>query len=291
MSFGIDHPLVAVADLDVAAERAAALGFTLNPRHSHPWGTDNHLLFLHNNFIELIGIAHPELTDYRDSNGFQFAKVVEDRLAIGEGIAMVALESEAMSTDHALLTARGFEGHSPIEFRRLAHLASGDVEVGVALNILHDPQQPFLTQFLCQQLRPELFRTDPTLERHANTATSITDIWYVSDSPARDLEQFRRIHGDEAIQTQTGGFKIHTDKGVCHLLSDWAIGERFEMLAGLPSVPARAVALTLACEDIAAAINHWQERSLPFAPLSAHEADIPPEVLGGTVLRFSQITV
>lgn len=290
MSFGIDHPLVAVADLDVAAERAAALGFTLNPRHSHPWGTDNHLLFLHSNFIELIGVAHPELTAYRDSNGFQFAKVVEDRLAIGEGIAMVALESEAMSTDHALLTARGFEGHSPIEFRRMAHLASGDVEVGVALNILHDPEHPFLTQFLCQQLRPELFRTDPTLERHVNTATSITDIWYVSESPVRDLEHFRHIHGDEAIQTQTGGFKIHTEKGVCHLLNDWAIGEHFEGLAGLPSEPARAVALTLACEDIAVAMSHWQEHSLPFVPQNTHEADIPPEVLGGTVLRFSQTT-
>lgn len=289
MSFGIDHPLVAVADLDVAGERATALGFTLNPRHSHPWGTDNHLLFLRHNFIELIGIAHPELTDYRDSNGFQFAKVVEARLTIGEGIAMLALESEAMTTDHALLTARGFEGHSPIEFRRLAHLDSGDVEVGVALNILHSPAQPFLTQFLCQQLRPELFRTDPTLEQHANTATSITDVWYVSDNPAHDIDHFRHIHGDDAVTPQRGGFKIQTEKGNCHLLSCQAISEHFEILRGIPATPARAVALTLACHDIERAIQHWSEHALPFVRLTENEIDIPPEVLGGTLLRFSQI--
>ena len=288
MSFGIDHPLVAVADLEVAAERATALGFTLNPRHSHPWGTDNHLLFLHNNFIELIGIAHPELTAYRDTNGFQFAKLIEARLALGEGIAMLALESEAVARDHTLVAARGFESHAPIEFRRMAHLASGDVEVGVALNILYDPQRPFLTQFLCQQLRPELFRTDPTLEQHANTATSITDVWYVSDSPARDLEHFRRIHGDNAVHPEEGGFKIRTDKGNCHLLNSQTIGEHFEVLRDIPSTPARAVALTLACRDIEAAINHWKGHSLPFVQPTAYEADIPPNILGGTLLRFSQ---
>lgn len=198
MSFGVDHPLVAVADLDVAAKRAMALGFTLNPRHSHPLGTDNHLLFLHNNFIELIGIAQPVLTDYSDVNGFQFAKLIEARLALGEGVAMLALDSDAMERDHALVVERGFESHAPIEFRRMAHLSSGDVEGGQA------------------------------------------------------------------------------------------IGERFEALRDLPSSPARAVALTLACSDIEAAIKHWQDYCLPFVRLTEHEADIPAEVLGGTLLRFSQ---
>jgi hypothetical protein len=111
----------------------------------------------------------------------------------------------------------------------------------------------------------------------------------VSDNPARDLEHFRRIHGDNAVQPQAGGFKIRTDKGNCHLLSGQAIGERFEALRAIPSIPARAVALTLACHDIEAAINHWQDYCVPFVRLTEHDADIPPEVLGGTLLRFSQL--
>lgn len=287
MSFGIDHPLIAVNDLEHAAACAGKLGFTLNPRHSHPWGTDNHLLFLGNNFIELIGIARPEQTDYADANGFRFAKLIEARLAVGEGIAMVALESESMERDHATVMTRGFQGAAPIVFRRLAHLPDGrDEEVGVALDILHHPEHPYLTQFLCQQLRPELFRADPQLEQHANTATSITDAWYVSDDPRRDIDHFRHIHGDAAIVPADGGFTIHTDKGDCHLLTPHALSTHFPGL-GMPFAhPPRAVALTLACEDLDSATGHWRAQGIGFRRPVANRADVGPEVLGGTLLSF-----
>lgn len=288
MSFGIDHPLLAVHDLDAAAERARALGFTLNPRHGHPWGTDNHLLLLRDNFIELIGIARPEQTDYADANGFRFAKLIEARLAIGEGIAMLALDSDAMARDHALVAARGFSPWPPIEFRRLAHLPDGDVEVGVALNILHDPTRPFLTQFLCQQLRPELFRVDPALERHANTATSITDIWYLCADPVRDIEHFRGIHGDDAITMVEGGYRIATDKGDCWLLDARSLAARLPSLGRCDDCPSRAVALTLACDDLDTAVAHWHRHALPFVRHTEEIAELPADVLGGTLLRFEQ---
>ncbi|WP_052365341.1 VOC family protein [Halotalea alkalilenta] len=289
MSFGIDHPLIAVRDLDQAYARARMLGFTLNPRHSHPWGTDNHLLFFANNFIELIAIARPEQTSYADANGFRFARLIEARLTLGEGIAMVALESSQMAHDHALVEARGFSPWDPIEFRRLAHLPDGsDVEVGVALDILHDPERPFLTQFLCQQLRPELFRVDPNLERHPNQAARISAVWYSSDAPERDIEHFQAIHGTDAVESVEGGYRVRTEKGDCWLLGAAVLAARLPSLGPLAASPPRAVALSIECLDLEAAVQYWREREVPFARLSAGVVEIPPAVLGGTLLRFEQ---
>ncbi|WP_251976674.1 VOC family protein [Salinicola avicenniae] len=289
MSFGIDHPLLAVGDLSRAAEMARALGFNVNARHQHPWGTDNHLLFFSNNFIELIGVGRPECLDYADDNGFQFGRLIEGRLSrVGDGIAMVALDSDSIQRDHALVAARGFADACPIVFRRQAHLPGGrEEEVSVALDILHDPERPFLTQFLCQQLRPELFRVDPTQEAHANTVTSIAAVWYVSDDPDHDVAHFRRIHGDNAVRGGPGAWTIHTHKGDCHLLGPEALAAHFPTLGALEPTPPRAVALSLTCRDLDAAIAGWEANDIPYRRHEEGQADIPPGVLG-TLLRFEQ---
>jgi len=288
MSFGIDHPLLAVSNLDHACQAARDLGFIVNSRHYHPWGTDNHPLLFSNNFIELIGIGRPECLDFQDENGFQFGRLIEARLkTVGDGIAMVALDSNSIQRDHALVAARGFTKACPIIFRRMANLPGGNAEVSVALDILHDAERPFLTQFLCQQLRPELFRIDPTQESHANTATSIADVWYVSDDPDYDVEYFRRVHGKGSVRGSDARWTIHTHKGNCHLLDRRALTETFPTLGDLEEQPPRAVALTLTCRDLSAAIAQWESVGIDYHRHSETQADIAPGVLG-TLLRFEQ---
>lgn len=289
MSFGIDHPLLAVHDLAHAVDMARALGFSVNAHHEHPWGTENHRVFFSNNFIELIGINRPECLDYRDDNGFQFGRLIEGRLSrVGDGIAMLALDSNSIQRDHAIVAARGFDKACPIIFRRLAHAPDGvDREINVALDVLHDPERPFLTQFLYQQLRPSLFRVDPTQEAHANTATSIADVWYVSDEPSHDITHFRRIHGDAAIRGGDSHWTIHTHKGACHLLDPQTLAMQFPLLGELEAEPPRAVALTLTCRDLEAGIRHWEAHDIPHHRGEAWQADIAPGVLG-TLLRFEQ---
>lgn len=289
MSFGIDHPLIAVQDLAASAEQARRLGFRVHPRHEHPWGTDNHLLFFPRNFIELIGIGRPERLDYRDDNGFAFGRQIAERLALGEGIAMVALESEEMAHDHRTLVARGAEPPTPIIFRRLAHLPDGrDEEVGVALTIVHRPEAPLLTQFLCQQLRPELFRTAPTQDPHPNTAREINALWYVSAEPAREIDLLRRVHGELAVRRCEGGYCIETEKGNAYLLTPAAIEERFPLLRGLAPRPTRGVALSLACDSLATAQAHWSAQGITWQAISPEISDVAPDVLGGTLLRFEE---
>jgi hypothetical protein len=61
----IDHAVIAIRDLDAAAESFSALGFTLTPRGYHSIGSQNHCIMFARTYIELLAapVAHPWL-DY-----------------------------------------------------------------------------------------------------------------------------------------------------------------------------------------------------------------------------------
>ncbi|MGJ8526092.1 hypothetical protein LMG33818_001840 [Halomonadaceae bacterium LMG 33818] len=288
MGFGIDHPMIAVKDLDSALKQVLALGFVHNQRQSHPWGTDNYLLLFPDTFIEIITIARPEQTSYSDANGFRFARAIEARLRYGDGVAMLALDSQCMAHDHALVEARGFAPWEPIEFKRMSHSRQGSVEMSVVLDILHDPSQPFLTQFLCHYPHPELLRRDPSDEYHPNQVSRLKAMWYISDNIQRDFEYYRLIHGAANIFSVNGGYRVATPKGDIWLLSPSSLKEHIPDLENVAEAPSRAVAISLETMDLNAAIAHWERNNVPYMRINEHIADIPASVLGGTVLRFEQ---
>ena len=55
---GLDHVVVMVHDLDAAADRWRALGFTLSPRgtHSAHLGTGNYTIMFGTDYVELLGV-------------------------------------------------------------------------------------------------------------------------------------------------------------------------------------------------------------------------------------------
>jgi 4-hydroxyphenylpyruvate dioxygenase-like putative hemolysin len=74
----VDHVLIAVPDLDEAAEQYAKLGFHVTEGGTHPGrGTANRLVVLESGYLELISIqdreaAWPELVRHWDRYGFGF---------------------------------------------------------------------------------------------------------------------------------------------------------------------------------------------------------------------------
>ncbi len=80
---GIDHAVVAVADLEAARERYQRLGFAITPRRRMvEWGTANYSVMFPHGFIELLGIIDP--TRFLTPG-------LEDHLAVGEGTMAVTL--------------------------------------------------------------------------------------------------------------------------------------------------------------------------------------------------------
>ena len=74
---GIDHPLVAVNDLNKAIETYRRLGFLIAPPGQHPWGTSTALALFHHQILELVSIGDPSLLDGFATGGFRFGRHVE----------------------------------------------------------------------------------------------------------------------------------------------------------------------------------------------------------------------
>ena len=171
---GLEHPLVVTDNIDDLAERFRKLGFASTRRGFHPWGTATQLVLFPNNFIELMGIADPDLLDEPSETGFRFGRFIARQLDRREGVAMVALHSDDMHADIAKITARGLEPDGLVNFRRAVTLTDGaQDEAVVSLAMLTDEERPRLSYFLCQQHRPELVWV-PAWMDHPNGAEAIT---------------------------------------------------------------------------------------------------------------------
>jgi catechol 2,3-dioxygenase-like lactoylglutathione lyase family enzyme len=158
---GLDHVPVAVANLEQAAERYRALGFTLKLGRPHDNGIRNqHAKFADGTELELI--TAPEARD-------ALTTTYRRHLAEGEGPAFLALFAPSMEEAGARLDAAGMAHgrHEPyIDF---------DDRDGLSYVFLgprnHSPTD-----------RPEHFL-------HANGASSLVAVWLASE----DLSRERRL--------------------------------------------------------------------------------------------------
>jgi 4-hydroxyphenylpyruvate dioxygenase-like putative hemolysin len=149
---GIDHAVIAVRDLDAAAARFTALGFTLTPRGHHSIGSQNHCIMLGTTYLELLvaPVAHPWLDYYR---------------AFGEGLAAIALSTEDADATFAQLKSKG--ARPPMDLSR-------PVEGGVArfrLVQVEGAPQLFFVQHLTRQF---VWRAE--WQKHANGARELVHV-------------------------------------------------------------------------------------------------------------------
>ncbi len=224
---GIDHPLVAVRDMDRACEDFSRLGFFINPRHHHPWGTDNHLLMFPDNFVEVISIYDPTKLDLTNEKGFAFGRFISDSIERREGIAMVALHSEDARADHRLMEERGVDNQGIVDFRRVAHRPDGsEEEAVVSLVMLINRQFPAVSHFFCHQHKPHLVWVDEWMD-HPNGADAITGVSYVAENPEVLAPRFRGIYGDDAVASEPGYLRAQTDRGLFEVLSPEVAKQRF----------------------------------------------------------------
>src|SRR5882724_324441 len=180
----LDHLVLCVRDLDAARAAYARLGFTLTPRAVHPFGTQNSLVQLHGNFLELVAVADPSLIRPTEADNFSFAGFSQSYLARREGMAMLVFASDDARRDQAQFAASGLETYAPFDFERRAVLPDGSsATVGFSLAFVTDRRLPHAAFFVCQQHAPQYF-WKAEYQRHRNTAVAIDDIVMVAAEPA-----------------------------------------------------------------------------------------------------------
>ena len=214
---GIDHPIIVVHDIEAVRSRYAALGFRMTSVGRHPWGTSTALAMFNRSSLELMGVYDDSLIDGYPTGYFRFGRFVKDRLTEREGVAFLALHSTDAQQSEAWAVGRGIACQGTIEFGRDVTLPDGRHDrTATTLKIFHDAAMPRLTNFACQQHRPELIYVPEWLE-HPNSAFGIREVTIVTsgDDRAATLDRLRALFGEETIAGDT----ISTANG-SYLLSD-----------------------------------------------------------------------
>ena len=267
---GLDHVLVAVADLEAARQTFQRLGFTVTPRGRHiGWGTGNYCIMFPGNYIELLGIVDPA----------QFTNNLDQRLAErGEGLLGLALATNDADAAHQKLTASGIAAEAPKDLSRLLELPDGTVEPRFKLVHLPPEATAGVSAFVCHHLTRDMVWQAPWLT-HPNGATGITEVRVLHDSPQAAARTWATLSGEAAIEetrdratVRHGGFAITFETAA-----------RVEMLG----TPAGPWAMTVRVRDLT-----LTSRTLAEGGIEVRDDDgllrVAPEAACGVSLTFTQ---
>lgn len=210
---GIDHLVLCVRDLDAAAAVYENLGFTLTPRASHDWGTDNRLVQVEGSFLEIIEVAHPEKLLPERDGAFDFGGFINDYLKQREGFGMLVFESVDAGADREEFATTGLSDFEQFNFERQATLPDGSkVTVGFSLAYVHRPEFPDAAFFVCQQHAPEYF-WKPHFQTHRNGARAIGEIVMIAENPGDLRFLFEGLQKPESVALEDSILRAETARG------------------------------------------------------------------------------
>jgi hypothetical protein len=285
---GIDHPLIAVRDMDNACEDFKNLGFYINPRHHHPWGTDNHLLMFPESFIELISVYDASKLDIKNERGFAFGRFIDDSINRREGISLVALHSEDARSDYQLMEQRGVENNGIVDFRRVAHRPDGsEDEAVVSLVMLINKQYPAISHFFCHQHKPELVLVEEWM-KHPNGANGFVSVCYVAKDPSVFATRFEGIYGEQMVTITADHLHVQTDRGSFEIMTVDRAKTRFNGV----SIPASegdlptGIALCISTLTPEKAKSLFIKNNIKFIETEDNILRVPSKYAGNTIIEF-----
>ena len=196
----LDHLVHAVPDLDRAAGAYQDLGFRVTPRADHPFGTSNRLIILEGTYLELVAVTRPELMPA--TNGYSFARVVQQAVEAGGGAPLVALRSEDPVADHASLADGGWNPLDPFHFSRLAPHPDGSAgEASFTLVFVPHPSVPLSGGFLCRHHTPQEV-WQPGQATHPNGANRVVELELGADRST--VAMWEALAGEPAEESGEG---------------------------------------------------------------------------------------
>ncbi len=266
MQRGIDHLVLAVRNLEKAAEFYESIGFTLTPRANHPFGTDNRLVQMQGCFLELLSAERPAQIFEATDTAFSFPAFNRDFLEAREGMSMLVLESRDEDADRKAFLDGGLRVHDPFTFSRQSKLpGGGEVTVGFSLTFATDPKMPDMAFFTCRQWKPELF-SKPEYQAHANGARAVAEVLLVADDPLAAAGFMSVLAGMPARECGPGEVCIETPRGRLTALTPEHLDRRFPGAAAAFAGRSAAFAgFVVSVADPGAVASMWRERGIDVA--------------------------
>ena len=275
----IDHIVVAIRDLDRAADAYRRLGFQVGSRNRHPWGTENRIIQFGSSFVELITVgdgAH-RIDPHRD-RCYSFGAFVRDYLKAREGIAMLVLSSTDAAVDAARFAEQGIGGYEPFYFERKSKRPDGtEARVAFTLAFASDCEAPDAGFFVCQQHFPENFWSH-SFQKHTNSAENIAAVTLTTDNPRRHENFLTRFSGAKEQSLPDGRLLLTLDGGYIEVVTPT------EMLRQ-SFVSPLFTSFVVRVSDINAVITLLKSEKVPFTTLKSGVVLTSPIGIG-TELHF-----
>ena len=273
---GIDHPVVAVADLGRARDRFARLGFVTTPRRRFQnWGTANHAVMFADDYIELLGIV--------DRSAF-LTPGLADFLAVGEGIMAVTMRGNDVAAAHTALAADGYQPTAPSETTIHVEDPGGPIPQSFRWFRI-GAKTPDLYLMVVQPLRPENMRR-PAWLAHPNSAYAVTGVTVVVANPAELRAAYEALFAASAAPEPDGSFAIASGHGTFRFVTRVRFTGDFPSLDPAPGRPVPTIAaLAVGVRDLAVARRVLAANGVVFADRGS-QLVVPPEAAGGFVLTL-----
>lgn len=213
-SRGIDHIVLANANLDALATRFEALGFTLTPRAQHEdhMGTSNRLAqFAGRNFIELLEVDRPTTLAPHDFSAsppfFSFGDHNRSFVDSRNGMSTLVLTGNDARQEVATFRRAGLDTYAPFDFERRATLPDGNqVTVAFSLAYATSTAMPQIAFFTCHQKAPQYF-WKPEFQKHANGAQRIAAVYIAAVDPTAHRAFLEGLTGATA-ENIAGGLRL-----------------------------------------------------------------------------------
>ena len=284
MARGIDHLVVAVRDLDVAARFYERLGFRVGNRNRHPWGTENRLIQFPGTFIELITVGEGASIAPHGPRFFSFGAFIHDYLSRREGLAMLVLDSQGAKEDAAQFAGAGIGDYEPFFFERKGLRPDGsETHVAFTLAFARDEAAPGMGYFVCQHHFPENF-WNRKFQDHPNHATTLSTVAAAAPSPARHERFLARLTGGSSSGATGEDLSFTLSRGRLDVVTLDDAGEIYGSVEEDPGQPS-FVAFAVRVEDVDRQASCLAAAEIPYNQIGSRLI-VPASAAFGVAIAF-----
>ena len=273
---GLDHVVIAVRDLALAAATFRRLGFALTPRGHHAeWGTTNHCVMFADDYLQLLAAegAGREADKVR-----QFA-------AMREGAIELAFASDDGAASAAALRRAGLDVGTPRSLSRRLDNPEGSVLMFSEVPLPPDAT-PGITGRLIQHITRERERF-PDWLAHPNGAVGIASVTAVVADPGDLAPAWDRIFGPHSATPTDNTVTVHTGRGMVFLARPEELTQLHPEaeLDELPPPPA-IVAVAIKVADTGRAAELLRQAGVGFSRDREGTLRIPPSEACGVFFEM-----
>lgn len=273
---GIDHPVIAVRDMQGSHRAYQRLGFTIPPLGSHlEWGTGNWCIMFPGDYLELRGIV----------DGSRYTHNLDKFLEEREGLMGVAFATRGSAESYATAKASGLAPTALKELTRRFALPEGDAFPKFRLVYLSEADAPgLLTSVICEHLTPELIRR-PEWLTHANGVRAVLDQTTVVTDLAAARAAYERLFDPGTVSGSADRVVARPGRGATLTAMTPAAAEQAGL--ALPgAAPPYMPSLTLGVTDPERTTAVLRGNGVPLTREADGAVRVGPAETCGVIMRF-----